>query len=84
MGKREEKMLTTNEVMRQLDAPYQTVVSWIKKGLFPGARLEESPRGPVWYIPASDVERFERPPMGRPPKAKPKAKRASKKKPSVN
>lgn len=75
MRKGKENMLTTAEVMRQLNAPYQTVVSWIKKGLFPGARLEESPRGPVWYIPSSDVDKFERPPMGRPRKPKAKKKK---------
>jgi hypothetical protein len=70
MKKRQEKMLTTSEVVKQLDAPYQTVVSWIKKGLFPGAKLEETPRGPVWLIPSSDLESFERRPMGRPRKPK--------------
>ena len=75
MKKRDEEMLTTNEIMQRLEAPYQTVVSWIKKGLFPNAKREETPRGPVWYVPAGDVEAFERPPMGRPPKPKPKGRR---------
>ena len=63
-------MLTTTEVMKQLDAPYQTVVSWIKKGLFPGARRIETPRGSYWEIPASDLQDFQRPQIGRPPKPK--------------
>jgi len=61
-------MLTTNEVMERLEAPYQTVVAWIKRGLFPGAKQEETPRGPVWVVPLSAVENFKRPSMGRPPK----------------
>ena len=63
-------MLSTGEVVKRLNAPYQTVVSWIKRGLFPGAKLEDTPRGSVWLIPASALESFVRPPMGRPPKSK--------------
>ena len=71
-------MLTTNDVVKQLDVPYQTVVSWLKRGLFPGAFQEDSPRGPYWLIPAVAVEKFERPAMGRPPK--PQAEKVAKKK----
>lgn len=65
--KKGEKMLTTTEVMEKLDAPYQTVISWIKKGLLESKR-EETPRGPVYYVPQSAVENFNAPKRGRPQK----------------
>ena len=68
MRKKGQTMLTTSEVMQRLDAPYQTVVAWIKKGLLPGAKREDTPRGPVWMVPASSVINFEPPKMGRPRK----------------
>jgi hypothetical protein len=68
MTKKGEPMLTTTEVMQRLDAPYQTVMAWIKKGLLPGAKREDTPRGPVWMVPASSVINFKPPKMGRPRK----------------
>jgi hypothetical protein len=65
---RQNEMLTTNDVVKNLGVPYQTVVSWLKRGLFPGAVQEDSPRGVYWLIPAVAVENFERPAMGRPRK----------------
>jgi hypothetical protein len=62
-----EKMLTTIEVMERLNAPYQTVISWIKKGLLESKR-EDTPRGPVYYVPLSAVETFTEPKRGRPRK----------------
>jgi len=62
-----EKMLTTGEVMERLQVPYQTVISWIKKGVLASKR-EETPRGPVYYVPQSAVESFVEPKRGRPRK----------------
>jgi hypothetical protein len=62
-----EKMLTTVEVMERLNAPYQTVISWIKKGLIESKR-EETPRGPVYYVPLAAVQNFQEPKRGRPRK----------------
>ena len=75
-------MLTSQQVANELDAAYSTVMLWIKQGRFPGAELVEESRGPVWYIPASALEKFERPKPGRP--RKPKAKKGGQKKPYAN
>ena len=31
--------------------------NWAKQGIFPGAELKESPRGPYWEIPETDLKR---------------------------
>jgi excisionase family DNA binding protein len=67
MKKTGAKMLTTGEVAKQLGAPYHTVMSWIKKGLLE-AKREDTLRGPVYLVPQTAVDVFERPAMGRPPK----------------
>jgi hypothetical protein len=67
-ARQKEEMLTTGDLVKQLGVPYQTVVSWLKRGLFPSAVQEESPRGSYWLIPANAVTNFERPAMGRPRK----------------
>jgi hypothetical protein len=76
-------MVTTGEARsllkaRGIAAPYQTLVRWVRGGLFPGAQLDETPRGPVWMIPAEAVARFEPPKKGRPVKPEPSAARTSK------
>lgn len=69
-----KKMATTTEAIellraRGIEAPYQTVVRWVRGGLFKGARQEDTARGPVWMIPAASIESFEPPKRGRTPKA---------------
>lgn len=64
------KRLTTSEVAQRLDAPHPTVKLWCRQGKFPNATLEETPRGPVWLIPESDLANFTKPTRGRPPKPK--------------
>lgn len=54
--KKGKPMLTTTEIMRKLNAPYPTVIGWIKKGLLAGATQQDTPRGPVWMVPADVVE----------------------------
>ena len=83
-------MLTTQQVANELGAAYSTVMHWLRQGMFPGAQQVEESRGPVWYIPAADVENFERPQQGRPRKPESELKyprqnrRGGKKKPSEN
>lgn len=72
--------LSTSEVARRLNVGKSTVNLWCQRGLFPNARFEETFRGPVWIIPASDVENFKTPKMGRPPKAKAEGSKVGKKK----
>ena len=67
-------MVTTREARqlfeeRGMVVPYGTVVRWARSGILAGAQLEDTPRGPVWMIPANAVVRFQPPTKGRPPKA---------------
>ncbi len=75
------KRLTTAEVAERLGVAQVTVSVWCNRGRFPGAVREDTPRGPVWLIPVSDLKGFKLPKVGRPRKAKPAAdaKRRSRK-----
>jgi hypothetical protein len=64
------KSLTTAQVAERFGVAQVTVNVWCMRGKFPHAVREETPRGPVWKIPEGDLENFEPPKMGRPPKAK--------------
>ena len=69
MGKKE--MLSSQQVADELAVPYSTVMLWLKQGRFPGAERDDSnPRGPVWLIPRSALDKVELPKRGRPAKAK--------------
>jgi excisionase family DNA binding protein len=70
MRKKEPKMLTVKEVASQMGQTGQTIRTWLKRGRFPGARLEETPLGSYWLIPDTAVEGFELKKAGRPPKPK--------------
>ncbi|MCU0239232.1 MAG: helix-turn-helix domain-containing protein [Pyrinomonadaceae bacterium] len=61
-----EKYLKASEVAVILNVKHVTVRAWLKKGLFPNAKLEETILGKVWLIPESDVKNFEKPKAGRP------------------
>jgi predicted site-specific integrase-resolvase len=61
--------LTTSQVAVRLGVAQPTVKLWCRQGRFPNAEIDETPRGPVWQIPESDLEGFEQPKMGRPAKA---------------
>jgi hypothetical protein len=69
MGKK--KMITTTQFAKDHGLAYPTVARWAKAGIIPGAEREETPRGPVWLIPQSSSDNFEkwRPKPGRPMKA---------------
>lgn len=66
------KRLTTAEAAERLGVAQVTVNVWCLKGLFPNATREDTPRGPVWTIPESDVRGFVKPTRGRVPKRKEK------------
>ena len=70
MRKQESTMLTVKEVASRLGQTGQTIRTWLKKGRFPGARLEETPLGSYWLIPLAAVEGFTLKKAGRPPKSK--------------
>ena len=74
--------LSTAQVSKRLGASQAAVKKWCQKGLFAKAELVDTPRGPVWEIPESDLVRFQRPTMGRPVAvpADSRAKKAKRKK----
>jgi excisionase family DNA binding protein len=63
--------LTTSQAAERLGVGKSTVNLWCRQGRFPNAYAREETRGPVWYIPESDLKGFSPPAMGRPPKPKP-------------
>lgn len=65
-----KQALTPTDVAKRLKVSAITVRVWCRRGLFPNATVTETPRGPFWEIPESDLENFESPKMGRPPKPK--------------
>lgn len=69
MGKEDTvRMMTTKETAEKLDADPGTVRMWCINGTFPNARQEETPRGPIWLIPETDLKGFKRRGRGRPSK----------------
>lgn len=72
-------MLTVREVAEKLEANPGTVRMWCINKTFPNAVQEETLRGPVWLIPESDLNGFEKRGRGRPPKEKAAEKKRSRK-----
>jgi hypothetical protein len=70
------KRLTTADVADRLNVAQVTVNVWCLRGKFPNAAREETPRGPVWTIPETDLVGFVKPTPGRPPKPTVMEKRA--------
>jgi predicted DNA-binding transcriptional regulator AlpA len=62
------KKLTTSQVATRLGVGKSTVNLWCNQGKFPNAESVEESRGPVWLIPETDLNGFEKPKAGRPPK----------------
>lgn len=60
-------MFTAVKFAGEMGISYPTMVRWLKRGLVPGATLEETPAGNYWQIPESSLQ-MERPKAGRPPK----------------
>ncbi len=76
-----KNMITTTQFATETGLPYTTVVRWAQNGVIPGVEKEETPRGPVWWIPQAALDRLEdwRPRRGRParpPKKAPARKKA--------
>lgn len=65
--------LTTAAAAERLDTPERTIRLWCKQGKFQGARAVETPRGSYWMIPSRDLEGFQKPTLGRPPRPKPES-----------
>lgn len=60
------KKLTAKAVAQRLGKSARTVRKWCDDGLFKNAELEETPIGPVWMIPESDLVNFQPPARGNP------------------
>ena len=63
-----ETLLKASEVAKRYEVSPYTVKKWIRDGLFPDAKLEETVAGSVWLIPESNLEGFIKPEIGRPRK----------------
>ncbi len=68
------KMLTTNEAAKRLGVTVQRVHQFIKDERLPAQKM-----GRDYIINESDLKSIEERPTGRPPKAKPTAKKKAKK-----
>lgn len=70
--------LTTNEVAAELGVSPVTARLWCRRGLFPNAYEEQTPRGAVWRVPRGNLVGFVKPkPTGRPRKPKEEVKEAA-------
>lgn len=65
-----EKYLKASEVAKRLGVKHVTVRAWLRKGLFPNARLEVNIAGKIWLIPEADLLSFQKPEKGRPSSTK--------------
>ena len=68
MGKKQTPELTAKQVSERTGAAVSTVTYYCREGRFLGAHQEDTPRGPVWYIPESALVGVEIPKRGRPSK----------------
>jgi hypothetical protein len=70
MANKTTEDLTVREVAEKIGAAIPTITLMCREGRFPNAHQEDTPRGPVWYIPVTDLESVEVRGRGRPPKPK--------------
>jgi predicted site-specific integrase-resolvase len=70
-----KKYLKASEVAKRYEVSSVSVRSWIKSGLLPNAKLEETIAGSIWLIPESDLKEFKKPEKGRPAKEKAKSEK---------
>lgn len=74
--KKPDTKLSLKEVADSLGENLETVRTWRKAGRFPNADLVDTPRGPVWLVPLSDLATFQKPVAGRPAKPNATSKRS--------
>ncbi len=65
-----KKYLKASELAGIYNVKHVTVRAWLKRGLFPNAKLQETIQGKVWLIPESDLKKFQKPKKGRPQERK--------------
>ncbi len=70
--------LMTKEVAERYGVSPITVRLWCRRGLFPHAYEQETPRGAVWMIPERDLDKFQMPKKtGRPPRSSQQEKKVA-------
>jgi predicted site-specific integrase-resolvase len=65
-----KKFIKASEVAKRYQVSSVSVRSWIKRGLLPNAKLEQTVAGSIWLIPEGDLKNFKPPERGRPPRKK--------------
>jgi hypothetical protein len=65
---KDKPKLTISAAAEYLSEPVWKVKQWRRHGRFPNAELLDTPRGPVWQIPQTDLDNFMPPKVGRRPK----------------
>ena len=59
-------MLSAKKFAARAQVSYTTVMAWLRAGLIPNANfVEESPHGSYWEIPASSIDKVQKPKRGR-------------------
>jgi predicted site-specific integrase-resolvase len=66
------KMVSARQFAKINSLSYTTVMSWLRQGLIPGAKKEPTEFGDVWRIPASAIDKVQRPKPGPKPQEKKK------------
>ncbi len=73
----QEKMYTAREIAETMGEPLTKVRRWLRFNLFPNQELREDSISRYWVVPASDLDAFQKPQIGRPVKKKAKMKKTS-------
>lgn len=62
-------MLTAKKFAERVGVTYPTVIAWLKKGLVPGAKLQEDTQfGTYWEIPVTSLDKVQKQKTGPKPK----------------
>jgi uncharacterized protein YjcR len=64
------KRLKASEIAKMFNVKPVTVRAWLKRNLFPNAKLEENIQGKIWLVPEEDLKNFQKPRKGRVPNKK--------------
>jgi hypothetical protein len=66
---KEKRFMTAGEFARQIEIPYTTIATWLRKGQVPGAIPQTIGNFRVWMVPEEAATTLEewRPKPGRPP-----------------
>lgn len=71
------RKLLISDIAKEKNVTQVTVLNWIKNGLLPGAKLNDSGIVPFWEIPETALKKFKKPSRGRPAREKVKGELAA-------